>query len=121
MGLRVLAHSTEQQTVHLMFLRGEPTRVGVSIGVAESCVLVSQSLGDLLDSVKGNSPAELQLRLELRDVLELLAVAVSLEVDSQAPKGEFPLQVGIDNEDHCGPVGIDLFHLGDATDGTDAR
>jgi hypothetical protein len=43
---------------------------GASIGVAQSCVLVSQSLGDLLDSIKGNSPAELQLRLELRDVLE---------------------------------------------------
>src|SRR5262249_2830922 len=42
---------------------------GASIGVAESCVLVSQSLGDLLDSIKGNSPTELQLRLELRDVL----------------------------------------------------
>ena len=39
-------------------------------------------------------------------VLVLLAVTVSLEIDSQAPKGEFPLQVGIDNEDHCRPVGI---------------
>jgi len=43
---------------------------GTVIGVAESCVLVTQSLGDLLDRIKGNSPTELQLRLELRDLLE---------------------------------------------------
>lgn len=52
---------------------------GVSIGVAESCVLVSQSLGDLLDSVKGNSPAELQLRHELRDVLERIGQQFKLD------------------------------------------
>ncbi len=44
--------------------------IGKPIGVAESCVLATQSLGDLLDSIKGNSPTELQTRQELRDVLE---------------------------------------------------
>jgi hypothetical protein len=43
---------------------------GTAIGVAESCVLVTQSLGDLLDCIQGNSPTELQLRHELRDLLE---------------------------------------------------
>jgi hypothetical protein len=43
---------------------------GTAIGVAESCVLVTQSLGDMLDRVKGNNPAELQVRFELRDLLE---------------------------------------------------
>jgi hypothetical protein len=52
---------------------------GASIGVAESCVLVTQSLGDLLDTVKGNSPAELQLRLELRDVLERIGKQFKLD------------------------------------------
>lgn len=52
---------------------------GASVGVAESCVLVTQSLGDLLDTVKGNSPAELQLRLELRDVLERIGKQFKLD------------------------------------------
>jgi hypothetical protein len=52
---------------------------GTAIGVAQSCVLVTQSLGDLLDSIKGNSPAELQLRLELRDVLERIGRQFKLD------------------------------------------
>jgi len=43
---------------------------GSPISVADSCILVTRSLGDLLDQIKGNSPAELNLRLELRDLLE---------------------------------------------------
>lgn len=43
---------------------------GRSIGVAESCVLVTRSIGDLYDHIHGNSPNELQLRAELRDLLE---------------------------------------------------
>jgi hypothetical protein len=43
---------------------------GTAFGVAESCVLATQSIGDLLDRVKGGNPTELQLRLELRDLLE---------------------------------------------------
>jgi hypothetical protein len=40
------------------------------IHVAESCVLVTHSIGDLLEQTKNNSPIELQTRLELRDLLE---------------------------------------------------
>jgi hypothetical protein len=43
---------------------------GTPIGVAQSCVLVTQCLGELLDRIKGNNPTELQVRLELRDLLE---------------------------------------------------
>ena len=43
---------------------------GTRIGVAESCILVLRSLGGMLDRTKGNSPDELQLRHELRDLLE---------------------------------------------------
>lgn len=53
--------------------------VGKTIGVAESCVLVTKSLGDLYDHVKGNSPAELQLRSELRDLLERIGRQYKLD------------------------------------------
>lgn len=52
---------------------------GTAIGVAESCVLVTQSLGDLLDTIKGNSPTELQVRFELRDVLERIGRQFKLD------------------------------------------
>jgi hypothetical protein len=43
---------------------------GTAIGVADGCVLVTTSIGDLLDQIKGNGPTELQTRLELRNLLE---------------------------------------------------
>lgn len=43
---------------------------GTAIGVADGCVLVTTSIGDLLDQIKANSPTELQTRLDLRDLLE---------------------------------------------------
>ena len=52
---------------------------GTAIGVAESCVLVTQSLGDLLDRIKGNSPTELQLRFELRDLLERIGTQFRID------------------------------------------
>jgi hypothetical protein len=52
---------------------------GASVGVADSCLLVSRSLGDLFDHIKENSPAELQLRMEVRDVLERIGQQYKLD------------------------------------------
>jgi hypothetical protein len=52
---------------------------GTAIGVAESCVLVTRSIGDLLDRVKGNNPTEMQVRLELRDLLERIGMQFKID------------------------------------------
>lgn len=58
------------QVLPLLVMRLGQMEPGTAIGNAESCLLVTQSIGDLLDRIRGNSPTELQTRMELRDVLE---------------------------------------------------
>jgi len=43
---------------------------GAKIDVASSCIYIIQSLGDLLDRLRGNGLDEMRVRLELRDLLE---------------------------------------------------
>ena len=58
------------QVLPLLVLNLGQMAAGTAIGAAESCVLVTQSLGDLLDRIQGNNPTELQTRMDLRDVIE---------------------------------------------------
>lgn len=58
------------QVLPLLVMHLGQMDAGTAIGVAESCVLVTQSLGEFFDQIQGNSPNELQTRMELRDLLE---------------------------------------------------
>lgn len=40
------------------------------VGVGESCVLITHSIGDFFNSIKGNSPDDIGVRATLRSVLE---------------------------------------------------
>lgn len=67
------------QALPMLVHRLGQLEVGSAIGVAESCALVTESLGDLFDQIQGNSPSELQVRLELRDLIERIGRQYKLD------------------------------------------
>jgi hypothetical protein len=67
------------QVMPILVHRLGQLEAGSQVGVAESCVFVTESLGALFDQILGNNPAELQVRLALRDLLERIGRQYKLD------------------------------------------
>lgn len=61
------------QVLPFLLRRISETKAGVRLNLHKCCILTIRSIGEFLDDIAGQSANEIQLRVEVRDVLERIA------------------------------------------------